>query len=474
MLKDSARSWSAALIIIYATMVGLVVVGIRVSHLHPDEHLTYLFTRRDWAFLVNYLGGQDTHPPLWFSLYWVWRQIFGDNEMLARVSSIFPGLLTMALVYRLGLRWFRSPRYGLFALTLLAVNGFFLYYTLEIRPYSLLIFLAALSMWTFERWLTLRTTRTAAFYGATVAAMFYVHYFAFVLVAVQAACFLIYAARRRELRLLRQAFGAAVVAAALFLPWMPSALNQIRILRAAEVVGGNERGAIGIGTTTRITSVESITHLTDLATNGLGLLYAALLIGGLFLLWRHRNYRLALAWAVGVPALSFLLNLVIAVYTPRYVVYLVVGLSIAEGAALAAFPRRMRVPALVAVVALSLWMLPGQSADLMPNRIPYRDLFRRVSALAQPGDVIYFDQRGADDHFMRWQIAHYLPPALVESRTETVEEAMTHQRVWFVTDDWFNERVQARFKRIEQSHPLQQVIGRCDRGWCYLIQLLAR
>ncbi len=461
------KPWLLALVVIFFVAVVLIAVGIPNFHMHPDEHLTFQFTQRGWSYMVWYLGAQDTHPPLWFTTAYLWRQIFGDGEFIFRVYSAFQGLITLALVYQLGRRWFGA---GLFAVAALAVNGFFLYYTLEIRPYSMVMLLSALSMLTFERWLRLRTRRAAVFYGLTIAAMLYVHYFVFVLVVIQVIYFLAHVLRRRDLLILRQAGITVGVTLLVLLPWLPSIWNQIQILRQAELVGGNQRGIIGIGTTTVLTSPESIARLADLTTNNLPSLYLGLALLGLVLLRRSSNYRLALAWAFGAPALSFLLNLIIAVYTPRYVVYGVVGLSVVVGAALAALPLRGLV--LLGFLALNLYALPAQINDLAPNRIPYRDLFQRASALVQPGDVIIFDHSGTNNPFFAYQRQQYLSP--VFTPVSTIDEAATYARVWYVTDDLFNERRQQNFKQIEQDHPLREVIGQCNRQWCYILQLLAR
>jgi hypothetical protein len=243
-----------------------------------------------------------------------------------------------------------------------------------------------------------------------------------------------------------------------------------------ELAGGNQRGVVGAGTTTVITSPEAVAELADLATNDVAWLYLAVLVVGvgLFALRRESNHRLfwlALAWAIGAPALSFLLNFVIAIYTPRYVVYMVIGLAIAVAAVIASQPTRLRYPLLAVTLAVTLWGLPGQRDDLMANRIPVRDLYRRASESVQPGDVIFFDQRNVDDNFFRWMIRTYLSRTF--TRVESVAEAATHDRVWFVTDNLNNAQVQERFRQIEQNHPLQQVIGKCDSDWCYVIQLLA-
>ncbi|MBZ0296460.1 MAG: hypothetical protein K8L99_28115, partial [Anaerolineae bacterium] len=255
----------------------------------------------------------------------------------------------------------------------------------------------------------------------------------------------------------------------IWLPWLPAALNQVANLRRAELIGGNERGVVGAGTTTVPTSWQAVLELAQIATNGLLWLYLPIVIVGVILLWRRTNYRLALAWAVGAPALSFLINTVAAVYTPRYVLYMVVGVAVVVGASLAALPiRRARWPLLLGLAAVSLWVVPGQ----FPDRTPYRDLYRKVNAAVQPGDVILFDHADAESRFTVWQIREYLNRALWRNRLDTVEEALAYPRVWFVTQDWFDPDVQADFHAIESSHPLQLVIGDCTSDWCYLIQLL--
>lgn len=467
MERRFSKHWSAGLTLIFLAAIWLTW-GIQHIHMHPDEFLAYFFTRRDLSFLWWYLGTQDTHPPLWFSSFWVWRNIAGDSEFVARFYSALLGLVTLSLVYQLGRKWFGAARYGLFAMALLIVNAFFIYHALEIRPYSLIMLLATASMWTFGRWLKHQTWRTALYYGATLAALLYIHYFLFVLILAQVIYFFL--TRRPQLRIYAQAVGAAAFGFALWLPWLPSALNQVSNLRQMEMLGGNQRGIIGAGTTTVSTSWQAVQELLAYATNGQIILYLVILVIGAILLWRQSAYRLALVWALGAPALSFLLNSVIAIYTPRYVLYMVIGLAVACGAALATIRSRLRSLALAAVAAISLWALPTQ----LPDRIPYRDLYQNVSAAAKPDDVIFFDEDDAETRFLQWQMNHYLSRDLRQNRVRSIDEARQQRRVWFATNEaWrYSSDVQSRFTELERTHPLQTVIGDCTSAWCYLIQLL--
>jgi 4-amino-4-deoxy-L-arabinose transferase-like glycosyltransferase len=458
--------WRAGLALIYA-IFAFLIVGIRITNMHPDEYLVYFFTRRDLTFLFYVLADTDVHPPLWFSSFWAWWHLVGDSEFAGRVYSILLSMMTLSLVYQLGRKWFGAARFGLFAIILLGVNAYFFTYALEIRPYALIMLLSAWSMWAFQRWLTRRTWRTAILYAVSVAAMLYVHYFLFVLILAQVIYFVL---ARPSRRLLAQGFGAAGLAFLLWLPWLPAVISQMSRLRETDVSGGNDRGLLGSGVTTVATSIDSVVALLNTVTNGQIGLYALILILGVVLLWPQKHYRLALIWGLGAPALSFAINTVFAIYTPRYVVYLIIGLALALGAALAAVQVRLRWLALAAVAAVSLWTLPTQ----LPNRIPYRDLYQRVSAVAKPGDVIFFDEDDAETRFLKWQMDHYLGRDLRQNRVETVEEASHQRRVWFATNEaWhYNPDVQKRFAELQQTHPLQTVIGECSSAWCYLIQLL--
>ncbi|MGQ9889896.1 MAG: glycosyltransferase family 39 protein [Aggregatilineales bacterium] len=464
------RRLAAVLTLIYLVL-ALLTAGIRLMHMHPDEHLVYFFTRNDLGFLVSYLAQQDSHPPLWFSSFWLWRQIAGESEFAGRFYSVLLTALTLSLVYRLGRRWFGTDRFGLYAVALLGVNAFFFTYALEIRPYALIMLLVAASMWFLQRWLGCERWRPALLYSVTVAAMLYVHYFLLVLILLQGACAVVWFARRPSRRLAGQAAGAVSAALLLWLPWLPSALFQVSNARSAEIAGGNARGLAGVGSTTVVTSWTAVASLAEWASNGWPLLYAAALLIGAALLRRRAGWWLALTWALGAPALSLLLNTVVAVYTPRYVVYMVVGLALAVGAGLAALPRRARTLALVVFLLLSLWTLPAH----LPDQAPLRDIYARMSALAQPDDAVFFDQADIDTRFVQWQVQHYLSPALYANRVNSVEEAQAYRRVWYAAD-WFLSRpdAQARFAELERTHPLQLVLGDCgqNRTWCYLVQLM--
>jgi hypothetical protein len=264
----------------------------------------------------------------------------------------------------------------------------------------------------------------------------------------------------------------------LFLPWLPALISQIQTLQQLEAA--TTRGP-GIANTTEPTTAAAIVELVNVTTNGQPGLYALALLVGLVSLRRVGAYRLALLWGIGVPVTALAINLVASVYTQRYVTYLSVGLALAIGAGLAAvgmlkrldakIATRWSIGALAGFGAISLWTLPSQ---LPQDRIPFRDLLHNLSAAARTGDVVFLDHANTGDNLVKWQYRHYLTPELWENAVSSEEMARETRRVWHVTANWFDDAVRATFTDLERSHPVQMVLepGRCDREWCYLIQLM--
>ncbi len=466
-MKQNRRTWLLTIPLLLVLTFWLLHT-IWITQMYSDESLVYHFTRFDLAYAINYQAYQDVHPPLWFSLFWGWRQLVGDSEFIGRFLSLLFSLITLSVTYRIGRDWFGKARVGLFAMAILGASAYFMEYALEIRPYALVMLLATISMWVFARWLKRGTRRWAISYGVITAIMFYVHYFLVFLVAAQMIYFLF---SRPSRRLIIQGVGAAVLAVLLWLPWFPLFLHQVGVLHRLAQEAGNSYG-LGVGTpaTTQATNLTTIIKLIDLATNGQPLVFGLVLLIGMVFLWRKTYYRLVLLWALGVPAISLALNTVAAVYTDRYISYLLIGLALALGAAVAIIERAvLRNLALVGFVAVNLWAMPAW----FPVRIPYRDVYHEVSSLAQTGDVVLNTPADRSDQFLEWQQTHYLSATLQPGITTELDQAQGARRVWFMTSDWFNPSVQAQFHQLEPTHPVQEVIGQCpERGWCYLAQLM--
>ncbi len=168
----------------------------------------------------------DVHPPLYFLTLDAWVLLTGDSIYTVRLLSTFCGLIALAATYAVGKQLF-DPQTALIAVVILATASFFVYYTREARMYTLLIALSALSMWAYLRFQQQATIWRMVVYGAVMAALLYTHYVGALIILTQIVHFLITNKRTHRLPLRRLIFPY-ILAAILYLPWLPALLHQIR------------------------------------------------------------------------------------------------------------------------------------------------------------------------------------------------------------------------------------------------------
>ncbi|MFZ4813032.1 MAG: glycosyltransferase family 39 protein, partial [Phototrophicaceae bacterium] len=330
LLRRSSAPFPVAALIVLLLAFALWVFGLNGLHMREDEHLVYVHTSGTLFEAVQQQAWRDVQAPTWHSFFWAWRRLTGDSEFSGRYQGVLWSMLTLSAVYWLMLRWFRAPRFGLFSMLILASSAYFFRYAFEIRPYPVVLLCSVLSMGMFVRWLRLKTWRAALTYGMTLALMAYVHYFMVFLVVMQVIAFI---ATRPSRRQWIQALGAVGLALLIWFQWLPTMVGQVLKLR--EIDGGS----FGIASTAYPTDWANIQIWVTLATQGLPVIVAAILLLGVLIV-RRWHYGLLLLWGLGVPILAFTVNLFANVYEPRYIVYSSVGIALALGATLAAIPNR--------------------------------------------------------------------------------------------------------------------------------------
>jgi len=85
----------------------------------------------------------DPYSSLYYCLLYAYSSVFGDGKDL-RVFSVLFGMLSLILFYKLS-RLFFSTVVSLYAILIMALNPFHLYYSQEVRPYSMACFV---TLWT--------------------------------------------------------------------------------------------------------------------------------------------------------------------------------------------------------------------------------------------------------------------------------------------------------------------------------------
>ena len=177
-----------------------------------DESFTVDLVQRSFGDMLSGVASTESTPPLYYVLAWLWEKLFGHGEAGLRSLSALAGTLAVPAAWRAAREWFDSPRAGLLAAALVAVNPFLVWYSQEARSYALLVLLATLTLLFLAR-------RAYAWWALSAALALLTHYFAIFLIVPEAA-WLLWSARERAARL---ATGAVV---AVGVALIPLALHQ--------------------------------------------------------------------------------------------------------------------------------------------------------------------------------------------------------------------------------------------------------
>jgi mannosyltransferase len=161
-----------------------------------DEAITVELVRQPFRAMVDAVPHSESTPPLYYVVAWFWSRIFGTDEAGLRSLSALIGTATVPATYAAA-RQFISQRSAFVAAALVAVSPFLVWYSQEARAYALLVLLGALSLVPLRRAVGRRPTGPLAAWALAASLALATHYFAFFLVATEAAWLLRRASARR-------------------------------------------------------------------------------------------------------------------------------------------------------------------------------------------------------------------------------------------------------------------------------------
>jgi mannosyltransferase len=236
-----------ALIVVLLLAFGLRLYHLGYQSLWYDEAVSIHLAAKDLTALTLHTAG-DIHPPLYYYLLHFWVLVAGSSEFSAAFFSLVFGLLLVALVYRLA-REACGSGIALLAAFLVAVSPFNLWYSQEVRMYTLGAFLGLVTLYCLMRLAALprggdRSTpggeeggtnraRWRFWIGyvlAGAAGLYTLYYFAFLLLFENLFVLAWWLAGRRSAKTeplrLTSWIAAQALIVVLYLPWLPTAARQ--------------------------------------------------------------------------------------------------------------------------------------------------------------------------------------------------------------------------------------------------------
>lgn len=187
------RAELAILLSIMTVAIFLRIKGLTTQSYWVDELFSVHASRPSLTLTesITVTIGDEVHPPLYQILLWGWYKAWGYSEFSGRFFSSVTGVLSILAIHFLG-KEIRNTRTGLYSAAIMATNVFLIYYSQEVRSYSLLVLFSILSFLYIIRFLKYRSKDAAFIYIIAATSLIYTHYYGMIVVAAQALCFMFY------------------------------------------------------------------------------------------------------------------------------------------------------------------------------------------------------------------------------------------------------------------------------------------
>ncbi|MEN8253403.1 MAG: glycosyltransferase family 39 protein [Patescibacteria group bacterium] len=228
-LKLIKNNWQITLVLVLALVLRLVLIG---DSFWLDEAAQALEIVRPTNQQLNL--AKDFQPPLLHLILHFAHRLTGIKSewFLRSIGALIPGLVTIWATYKIGEK-IANKKAGLLAALLLASNSFHIFYSQELRPYSLPAMIGTLS------WLTLLKLQATSSKSQTnlksqilnITILFilsslglYSSYLYPFLILSQIAYVLLF-----KRRVVKAFFYSLFFSFLAFLPWLPMFLQQLKI-----------------------------------------------------------------------------------------------------------------------------------------------------------------------------------------------------------------------------------------------------
>ncbi|RME50562.1 MAG: hypothetical protein D6790_21060, partial [Caldilineae bacterium] len=220
----------------------LAAFGVRLYHLGGeslwyDETVSAFLARESLPALIAHTA-RDIHPPGYYLLLHLWQtwsqpSLAHGLEFLLAWPSLFFGVLLLPLIYALARRLV-SRRVGLIALGLAVLHPYHVWYSQEVRMYTLGAFLGLLCLWAAIGYLQAEEgrprLRALGLYALAAAAGLYtLYYFAFLLIPLNLYLLGLLLWRKERTSQWSRVWpwlAANLLALLLWSPWLPVAWRQ--------------------------------------------------------------------------------------------------------------------------------------------------------------------------------------------------------------------------------------------------------
>lgn len=459
---------SAPIFLVVVVAIGSILRfwNITKSSIWHDEGYTMMLAPNG-VLEILWRTGRDVHPPLYYIVLHYWMVLFGSSEVAARSLSAILMIACIPLAYLLVKRLYSESAARLAAL-FVAIGPFLVRYSQEARMYALVAFLLLLSTYFFVRALEKGSKkRWYVFYAVALAAALYAHYYAVFMIVVHWAYVLFRSNRARREGLFDIKWWLANIgAAALFLPWVPTAMAQLKRVQASFWIPPSNAETLP-NTLMQFTVYNNLSELGSAMKLVIALGFLALTAGLMVYAKKQRSATFLLtAYALAGPVLVVAVSILLSrpIYVDRYFVFAAVGLYALLAAILIhGWPfAKQKTLAAISIAALTVLFMIGNLNVYKSSDHQMRKIGDVINSQYTPGDEVvsgelysffdysYYNRTGAQTRLLSsGGVNGYGESSLIFDRSDAIvvhslsELRPTSGFVWVVgktgEKDYFNK-----------------------------------
>lgn len=130
-------------IIILGLVLRLIFIN-KPDGLWNDEYISWMIASTPFADGFIQSVKSQCHMPFYYLYLKFFMTLFGDSDLLLRLTSVFAGVLSIIAMYFVGREKDEKTAYACAGFT--AISSFLIYYSQEVRFYSVLFFFSAMCL----------------------------------------------------------------------------------------------------------------------------------------------------------------------------------------------------------------------------------------------------------------------------------------------------------------------------------------
>lgn len=132
------------LIVIFGLLIRLTAID-KPDGLWNDEYISWYISTKSTSDGFFQAIFQNCHMPLYYFYLKIWTFLLGNGDVTLRISSVLPSVLSIITMFFVG-KEIKNEETGYLCAAFSAMSGFLIYFSQEVRFYSLLFLFSALAI----------------------------------------------------------------------------------------------------------------------------------------------------------------------------------------------------------------------------------------------------------------------------------------------------------------------------------------